>query len=109
MSTATATISNANTPGFPVGTFVDHVVCSLLSQTGNPVNNQSQNIPAPTGASSQAVFGSVSPDTYKVSCQGMDGNGNPLGSPAVSTAFTVAAPPPTISLILPSSVSVAVS
>jgi hypothetical protein len=97
----TVNISYSDVPGFPEGTVVDHVLVSLVATT-NTNNNQSQSVPNGTTA---AVF-TLNPDTYTVSVWGVSAGGQHLGSPATAT-FVVAAPVPvTITVNLPTGVTV---
>lgn len=96
---STITLGFTNTPGFPAGSAVDHI---RLEITG-----------VATAQTSQAVAVGVTtvnytfpaPDTYTVTVQAVAADGTLYGSP-VSTTYVVAAPV-TVTLSLPSSVTVA--
>jgi len=94
---STITIGYTDVPGFPAGTAVDHyrlrVVGLVTPETSQPV----------TGTSVDYTF--PGPDTYTVGVAGVGATGTVLGT-EVTTTFVVAAPV-TVTLSLPSSVTVA--
>jgi hypothetical protein len=96
---STITIGFTDTPGFPAGSAVDHV---RLTVTGALGSSASQAV-AVGVTSVNYTFGV--PDTYTVTVQAVAADGSVFGTP-VSTTFVVAAPA-TVTLSLPSSVSVA--
>lgn len=98
MSTKNFSISYADVPGFAAGTSVASISVSVTDPNGI----QSVTSVAPGSASS--TYEATVVGTYAVSVQGVDQNANLLGS-AVTASFDVAAPA-TVTLSLPSSVSV---
>jgi hypothetical protein len=99
MSSAVVAITYAEIPGFPAGSVVASIVATLvgtvnvtpITQTGSP-------------GVTTLTFANLAADTYSYSVSGEDPSGNIFGSP-VTGSFTVTAPA-TVSLSLPSAVSV---
>lgn len=100
MSNAVATLTYADVPGFPAGSVVDHVDVSIKDASGAVTT---QHV-AP--AATSVTFENVAAGTYTASANGVDAGGNVLGTP-LSATFTISAGPATISLSLPSTLSVA--
>lgn len=91
------TLTLSTVGGFPTGTVLDHYECTAVGV--NPVNKYTQNIlPGGTSMSLQ----NVNADTYTVTVQAKDVNGNNLGSP-ISGQITISTP--TVSLQLPTAIS----
>lgn len=84
-------------PGFPTGSVVDHIACSI---TGAATPILTANV-APGTAS--AEFANVPADTYTFSVVAQDAAGNDFGTP-VTGSFTITAPA-TMTLNIPSSVT----
>jgi hypothetical protein len=100
--TVSANLVYADVPGFPVGDSVDHVLVSL---TGPSTDTQQV---APGTA--QVVFsGTYQAGSYTVTAQAFAPTGAALGSAAVSAPFTLTGAPTTITLSLPSAVTVVVA
>lgn len=59
-----------------------------------------------TTAPYQAVFENVAPGSYTATAHAIDANGNAVGSPVTSEAFTVAAP---VAYQIPASITVTVA
>ena len=103
MTDRIATITYAlSAPTFPVGTTVDHIVVSISDTAVSPPILVSQNVPVGT---TSVTFSNVAPGAYTASAQAEDATGAALGA-AVTTTFTVDQPS-TISLSLPSAITVA--
>lgn len=98
-----AAVSYDVVPGFPQGTVLDHIVVSLAAT--NPANNQSKSAAANAPSVS---FANVPADTYTVSVQGAQASGAVLGTP-VSQNITITQPVVTISLNLPSALTLSQS
>ncbi len=91
-------------PTFPPGT----VVASLaITVTGTAAGNTTPITGQVAPNSTSATVDITVPDTYTASVQAQDANGNALGPPATDT-FVVTAPA-TVSLSLPSTVTVTVT
>lgn len=101
-ATASVTMSYSAVGGFPAGTIVANIHVQLVAQN-NAANSQDKLV-APQTASVQ--FTNVGADTYTVVATAVDSSSNILGSSATSSAFTVNAP--TVSVIVPVSVTVSV-
>ena len=98
MSNAVAIIAYANVPGFPLGTVIDHVSVSVTDQN-NLVTKQDVK-PGDTSAN----FTGLADGAYQATAQAFDGHGTGLGSPATAS-FTITSPQ-TVSLSIPSALSV---
>lgn len=97
---STITISYADVPGFPAGSAVANinVTVSNPDATVQPV----QSLPP---ATTSATFTATQVGNYGISVQAVDATGAALG-PAVTATFSVQAPS-TVTLSLPSSITVA--
>lgn len=100
MATLTSAISYADTPGFPAGSSVDHVLVNLVD-AGSGTVVASQSVAPGTGSVS---FANIAPGTYTANAQAFPASGAGYGSAVVSAPFTVAAPV-TVTLSLPSAVT----
>lgn len=98
MSTKNISISYADVPGFAAGTSVASVTLIVTDPSGVATNSSLQPGQASTTYEATAV------GSYAVSAQGVDQNGNLLGSPA-TTSFSVDAPA-TVTLSLPFSLNI---
>lgn len=98
---ASLAIVYALVPGFPAGTVLNHIRVTI---TGASTAAQSQTVPP---GNSPVVFPSLPADTYTYAVDSIDGNSNVLASKTGS--FVVAGAPATISLGLPSTVTVTVA
>lgn len=96
-----AAITLSPVGGFPAGTVVNHLLLTAVGS--NPANTFSTNLPATATTGS---LSGVAADTYAVTVQAQDINNTNLGPPAKGT-ITVA--PPTITLNLPTAVSLSQS
>jgi len=95
---------------FAAGTIAGGLIASLIDASNNVLTQQSA-APGPGDTSAIVTFPSVPDGTYTVSVARQDSNGNVLGAPAVSEAFTVQGTgggPTTVSITVPSAVSVTV-
>lgn len=97
---ASLAISYSPVGGFPAGTVLDHIRVTI---TGNSTPAQSQSV-AP--GVSPVVFANVPADTYSYQVDAVDGNGATLTS---RTGSFVVSAPTTVTLNLPSGVSVTVT
>lgn len=95
---------------FAAGTVAGGTHASLLDASGNVIAQQS----AATGGadtSDSVTFPSVPDGTYTVSVVRQDSNGNVLGLPVTSAAFTVQGAgggPTTVAITVPTAVNVTV-
>lgn len=106
--TATATVTYTEVGGFPSGSVVDHVFSQLINNsTGMSVENQDV---AP-GTTSVVFSGTYPAGSYLIIAQAMGsaGDASPLAPPVLSTNFDLPGTPVTISLLIPSAVTVVVS
>jgi uncharacterized protein YfiM (DUF2279 family) len=89
---------------FPAGTnAVDHIVVSATGSASGNTTPVTQNVPAQTAAGSVTVSFSLQADTYTLSAQAVDVNGNPIGTAA--TGSLVVSAPATVTLIVPTAIS----
>lgn len=93
-----ATITYADVPGFPEGTVVGSISVSFVGQLA--ADSQTQSVAPGT----PSVTFTLAPDTYNWTVQAADANGKGLGTPITGTFVVVA---PTVTLSIPSAVSVA--
>jgi len=89
---------------FPVGTALGAIVASLTGSAAGNTTPVTQTVAAGT---SDIVFSAVVPDTYAISVQQQDANGNALGA-AITGSVTVSAPS-TVTLSVPVALSATVS
>jgi phage-related tail fiber protein len=100
MTTLNAAIAYAaSAPTFAPGTVVASMAVSITGTVA--ANNQTVTVAA---GAILAQFLNVAADTYTVSAQAQDSNGNPLGTAATTTIAVTA--PANISLSLPSTLTV---
>jgi predicted phage tail protein len=96
--TVIVTVETTATP-FPAGTAPAGLVITLVGAAVAP-----QHV---TAAPYTASFSDVPAGTYTASAQAIDASNNPLGAPAVSAEFTIAADD--VSVDIPTTVTVSVS
>ena len=101
MSNAFLAVAYAPVPGFPAGTTVASISATI---TGQAAGNTTPILQTGAPGVSSIEFVNVVPDTYTYSVVAVTADGNPLGT-AVTGTFTITAPT-TVSLSLPSAVSV---
>lgn len=89
---------------FPVGTALGSIVASLTGSAAGNTTPITQTVAAGTAS---IVFSAVVPDTYAISVQQQDGNGNALG--AAVTGSVVVSAPSTVTLSVPVAVAASVS
>ena len=107
MSTPLSTVTLAVTfapQSFPAATTLGSIVASL---TGSASGNTTPVVQTVASGTASIVFSAVVADTYAISVQQQDGNGNALG--AAITGSVVVTAPSTITLQVPVAVNASVS
>jgi len=95
-----ASISYANQGGFPAGTVIASIAAALVATQS--ANNQSASL---TPGQTSLSFANVAADTYYVSLTAKDSAGNTVYGPVNSGNLTVTEPASTITLSVPSNIT----
>ena len=98
---AILSIVYAPVPGFPAGSVVANILATITGSAAGSTPIVQTGAPGATSIE----FANVAADTYTYSVSGEDASGNTYGT-AVTGTFTITAPA-TVTLSLPSSVTVA--